>query len=210
MSNRYARILATGGAAVLMAALGVPAALAAATTWTVSPGGAITATSAKFIFTDTTNGDVGSCASSAARGTLKSGSALPGSHAGSLSAVSVGHCASPGGPQFTLHPAGLPWQVNFSSYNATAGVVRGTISHIRITALGTADCAFVLDGTSATGSDGEVPFRYTDSAGQLTLTTGDNLHFYNVSKCLGIVNTGDAATLSATFTVSPKQAITSP
>ena len=39
MSNRYVRILVAGGAAVLVAALGVPAALAAATakTWTV-PG----------------------------------------------------------------------------------------------------------------------------------------------------------------------------
>ena len=42
MSNRYARILAAGGAAVLVAALGAPAALGAATatTWTVRPGGA--------------------------------------------------------------------------------------------------------------------------------------------------------------------------
>jgi hypothetical protein len=28
--------------------------------------------------------------------------------------------------------------------------------------------------------------------------------------CLGLVNTGDRATLGATFTVSPEQAITSP
>jgi hypothetical protein len=167
--------------------------------------------SAKFIFTDTTNGASGSCVSSAASGTLKNGSALPGSDAGSLSAVSVGRCAGPGGPQYGLHPAGLPWHVNLSSYNATASVVRGTISHIRITELGTANCAFVLDGTSATGSDGEVPFRYTDSTGQLTLTTGGNLHFYDVSNsCLGTFKDGDTAVLSATYTMTPKQAITSP
>ena len=46
MSNRYARILATGGTAVLVAAIGVPAALAAATTWTIQPGGAVHAKSA--------------------------------------------------------------------------------------------------------------------------------------------------------------------
>jgi hypothetical protein len=40
MSNRYTRMLAAGGAAVLVAALRVPAALAAVTakTWTVQPG----------------------------------------------------------------------------------------------------------------------------------------------------------------------------
>ena len=49
MSIRYARILIAGGAALLVAALGVPAALAAAAakTWTVQPGGAITAAAGK-------------------------------------------------------------------------------------------------------------------------------------------------------------------
>jgi hypothetical protein len=42
------------------------------------------------------------------------------------------------------------------------------------------------------------------------LATGGNLHFYSVSGCLGLFINGDPVTLSATFTVSPKQAITSP
>lgn len=42
------------------------------------------------------------------------------------------------------------------------------------------------------------------------LGTGGNLHFYRVSNCLGIFRNDDPATLGATFTVSPKQAITSP
>jgi hypothetical protein len=46
MSNRYARILAIGGAVVLVATLGAAPALAA-TTWTIRPGGAITAKSGK-------------------------------------------------------------------------------------------------------------------------------------------------------------------
>ena len=38
-----------------------------------------------------------------------------------------------------------------------------------------------------------------------------NLHFWNISAgCLGGFDAGDRARLSLTFTVSPKQAITSP
>lgn len=70
----------------------------------------------------------------------------------------------------------------------------------------------MIDGTSATADDGRVAFRCTDSTGQLKLLThGGNLHYYHVSNgCLGIVKDRDPATLSATYTVTPKQAITSP
>lgn len=59
---------------------------------------------------------------------------------------------------------------------------------------------------------GQVTFKYTDSTGQLTvLITGGDLRFYHVSSgCLGLVNSGDPAVLSVTYTVGPKQAITSP
>jgi hypothetical protein len=207
MSNRYARILAAGGAAVLVAVLGVPAALASGT-WTVKPGGGVQATSGQLAFKDTTTGTVMTCPSTA-RGTLKSGSGLAGSHVGSLSAVVIGHCISPGGPNFTVQAGGLPWHVNFSSYNAANGAVRGTISHIHITVSGCV--SLTIDGTSGTADDGQVRFRYTDSTGQLTvLTAGSNLHFYGTNGCLGLFDNGDPATLSATYTVTPKQAITSP
>jgi len=212
MSNRFARILAAGGAAVLVAALGVTTAWAAATTktWTIQPGGAIKAASTRFAFTDTTTGNVTVCRSSAASGTLKSGSGLPGSDAGSLSAVSILTCSGAAGPRYTLQPGGLPWHVNFSSYNATKGVARGTVSHMHIALSGTG-CTAMIDGTGATADDGHVTFKYTDSTGQLkVLTTGGNLHFYDVAGCLGIFDSGDPATLSVTYTVTPQQSITSP
>jgi hypothetical protein len=55
-------------------------------------------------------------------------------------------------------------------------------------------------------------FSRGQSTGQLTvLAAGGNLHVWNVrSGCLGLVNSGDRARLGVTFTVSPKQAITSP
>jgi hypothetical protein len=226
MSDRYARTLAAGGIAVLVAAIGVPAALAAATTWTIQPGGAVHAKSGRLTLKDTTTGTVITCIPSTgspltARGTLKSGSGLPGSDVGSLSAASLGHCANPLVARqpgnlsrrivFTLQARGLPWHVNLSSYNAAKGMVRGTLSHLQITA-SAAGCTFVVDGTSGTAEDGRVVFRYTDSTGQLTvLTAGGNLHVYDVNAgCLGLVSDGDTAVLPATYTVTPKQAITSP
>ncbi len=207
MSNPYARILAAGCAAVLAATLGATPALAA-TTWTIKPGGAITATSGKVTVTDTKTGPF-TCQSAAASGTLKHGSGLHGSHAGSLSAAGFTSCSGPGGQKFSLQATDLPWHVNLSSYNAATGVVTGTVSHIQIKLTG-AGCTAVIDGTG-TVSDGKVAFQYVDSTGRFrVLATGGNLHYYDVSGCLGFINNGDPVTLSATYTVTPKQAITSP
>jgi hypothetical protein len=216
VSKRYARILCAGCAAVLAAALGVTTALAA-TTWTIQPGGAITAKSGTAVFKDATTRQMFSCTSLSARGSLKTGSGLSGWHAGSISAVGFHTCTSPFGrmqaPQisliWTLRATGLPWHVNFSSSNS--GVVAGTISHVQINVSTNAPCSFVFDGTAATARDGWVKFTYTDSTGRLTvLTTGGNLHAYNVIDCLGLFNNGDPVRISATFTLSPKQTITSP
>jgi hypothetical protein len=220
MSNRYTRMLAAGGAAVLVAALRVPAALAAVTakTWTVQPGGAVHATSSgPFTFIDITTGVWIKCQSSTASGTLKSGSGLAGAGIGKITPVTFkgsgpnSECAGAGGPLFTVQAGGLPWHVNFFSYGAPKGVAWGTISHLHI-ALSGNGCTAVIDGTSGTALDGRVRFRYADSTGQLTpLATGGNLHWYDVSSgCLGLVNSGDPAALGAAYAVTPKQAITSP
>jgi hypothetical protein len=43
------------------------------------------------------------------------------------------------------------------------------------------------------------------------LTTGGNLHIYNVSSgCAGAIHSGDRATQSAAYAISPAQTITSP
>ena len=59
------------------------------------------------------------------------------------------------------------------------------------------------------GWDGQGPCK--NSAGKLTLvTSGGSLHIYNVSGCFGLINSGDAATFSGAYSLSPKQTITSP
>ena len=42
------------------------------------------------------------------------------------------------------------------------------------------------------------------------IPSGANLHYWGVSGCTGLINNGDAATLSAAYTLSPPPSITSP
>jgi hypothetical protein len=207
MNMRYARPLIAGSAAVLAAILGATAALAA-TTWTIKPGGAISSTATNVNFKNTKTGTIFTCSSVAVSGTLKSGSGLSGSGAGSISAVTFPHCTGPLGVTFGLTPKDLPWHLNLAAYSG--GVAMGSISHMQIQLAGSG-CATLISGTSATASNGHVKFSYTDGTGRLTtLTTGGNLHFYNVTGCAGLFNDNDPLTISGTFPLSPKQAITSP
>jgi hypothetical protein len=209
MSKRYAQSLFAIAAIVLAAVLGATSALAA-TTWTVRPGGSISLKSGMLVLTDTKTHSNIVCASSRFSGKLKTGSGLSGTRIGSITAGSFTTCNNSLGPTFILTLTDLPWQVNFASYNATKGMVTGSFRHIQIKLAGPS-CAAVIDGTSSTASDGIVEFTYTNSSAVLKpLATGGNLHFYNVSGCFGLFINGDPVTLSATFTVSPKQAITSP
>ena len=209
MRKRYARSLFVVPPAVLVAILGVTTVLAAAT-WTVRPGGPVSMKSGKFILTDTATGAALTCPSTVLGGTLKSGSGLPGTGIGSITAVHPLFCPTPLGPSFTLRARDLPWHLNVLAYNATTGVVTGSLSRLQIGLTGTA-CTAVIDGTSGTASDGIVKVSYTNSTGRLrTRTTGGNLHFYHVHGCFGEIRTGDPATIRVTLPVSPGQAITSP
>jgi hypothetical protein len=214
MSNRYARILVAGGTAVLVAVLGSPAALGAstATTWTARPGGAITATGGVLTLTDTTSSGVSdTCAPSTMPGTLKAGSGLPGSGIGSIRKVGYRCCGHICSPDLTFH--GLPWHLNLDSYDAVTGVSRGTISHLKITFIAYPDlsCHAVVNGTSGSAPDGVVAVTYANQSGRLKiLSHGGTLHWYHINDCAGLIHNGDTAALSATFTVSPKQDITSP
>jgi hypothetical protein len=209
MSTRYARSVLTVTTAVVAALFGVTTVLAA-TTWTVRPGGPVSPKSGLFMLKDTRSGLSLTCLSSALGGTLKSGSGLSGSTIGSIAAVKFTDCSVPAGPGFTLRARDLPWHLNFSSYDATTGVVTGSISHFQLS-FAALSCTAVIDGSSGTASDGNVQVTYTNSTAKLkALTTGGNLRFYNVKGCFGEIITNDPAAIAATYTVSPRQTITSP
>jgi hypothetical protein len=189
-------------AAVVAAVLSVTTVFAVAT-WAVRPGGPVSLTSGALTWTDAATRANVECASSRFSGMLKSGSGLSGTGIGSITAGGFPICSNALGPNFVLTVRDLPWQVNVTSYNATKGIATGSVRHIQITVVGPGWCSAVIRGIAT--------FHYTNSTAKLKpLTTGGNLNFANVSGCAGLFRTGDPVTLSSNFTVSPKQAITSP
>ncbi len=135
---------------------------------------------------------------------------MSGSHIGSVASISFNSCAGPLGITFTVTSSRLPWHLNTVSFNSSTGVTTGTTSRIHAVLSGST-CTATVDGTSPTKNNGKVAVTYTNSTGVLqVLSTGGNLHIFKVSGCLGLIASGDPASFSGSFTVSPKQTITSP
>lgn len=204
-------LLLTAGLAG-MAALSAGTAVAAthpgvAATWTVKPGGAITAKAGKTTLKDKNTGSTLSCASSSGKGSVKKGSGLSGTGIGSITALSFSTCTGPLGLTFTVHTTHFPWHLNAKSFSS--GVTTGTITGIHATLSGPG-CSATVDGTSATANNGQVTAKYSNGTGKLTTTGAGNLHVYNVSGCANLINSGDATSFTGSYTVSPKQTITSP
>lgn len=207
--SRAAIVLAV--VAVLAATTSLyPRSALAATTWTVNPGGHITATSGTAVLTDTRTGASVSCATSSLTGSLKSGSGLSGTGIGSISAFSLSSCTGPGGQTFTSTSNGFPWQVNALTYNGhrarardvgtTTGVIFGGSD-----TLSSAFCSWWWHGQPAM-----LMFQYSNNTAKMTTLATNGMTLYNVSGCSGQFNTGDVMTLSANYTVSPTQTIESP
>jgi hypothetical protein len=206
--KRAGTILLTGVATAALIGLSVPsfAGATTATTFKVTPGGAITAKAGKTTLKDTATGTTLSCKSSSAKGSLKKGSGLSGTGIGSITSLTFSTCTGPLGLTFTVKSSAFPWHLNATSFSS--GVTHGNITHIHAKLTGPS-CSAVVDGTGATKNNGRVNVTYTNSTGVLkVLTTGGNLHIYSVSGCAGLIHNGNASTFSGSYTVSPKQTIT--
>ncbi len=208
MSKRLARRVLTGTAAALAALLGTTAAMAA-TTWTVRPGGAVTANFGSVTVRDANTGFVVTCPSTL-KATLKSGTGLPGAGIGSVSSFTFGTCTGPLGFTYTLKLSHLPATLNATSYESSTGTTTAEITGMHGTFVGTS-CSYVLDGTGASQDNGTIAVTYVNGTGKLQLLASGNLHVYELQGgCFGLVNSGDHLTLSATGTATPAQTITSP
>ena len=207
-----------GSALVMSAALAGMLALSAgaagaatnarvAATWTVKPGGAITAKAGTTTLTDKSTGTKLTCTSSSGKGTAKKGSGLSGTGIASITALSFSHCTGPLGLQLTVHTTHFPWHLNAKTF--ASGKTTGTITGIHATVSGPS-CSATVDGTGASANNGMVTATYTNSTGTLAPTGAGNLHVYNVKGCAGLINSGDASSFKGSYAVTPKQSITSP
>jgi hypothetical protein len=179
----------------------------AATTWTVKPGGAVTAKAGKTVVTDTTKSLSVTCTSSVAKGTLRSGKGLAGAGIGTITSLAF----SCSGVSVTISGK-MP--LNATSYNATTKVASMTITKIHgtFTVSALSNCTATIDGTGATARNGMVKATFTNGTNTLKmLATGGNLHIYNPSSgCNGVIGNKDAVNWTGGYKFSVKQTITSP
>ena len=208
MLKRISAIAVAGGATVALLAGGTPSFAITAGTFTVSPGGAATASGTAQV-KDTKTGTIAKCSSLKLNTTLKKGSGLKGAKIGSITGPSTAFTGCKIGTiAVSVTANGFPWFLNATSY--ASGVTTGTITGIDLVATATG-CSATLDGTAAGADNGTIKVKYTNSTGKLTiLSTGGNLHDWGVVGCLGLENNGDPQDASGTTTVTPKQTITSP
>jgi hypothetical protein len=211
--RRPASIVLTIAAVAAAAGMVAPSASAATKTWTIAKGGAVKAASKNFTFTDVTTKASLPCKAATATARLKSGKHLSGVNAGLVTAATASGCTV-SGVTVTIKPGHLPWHLNLVSYNAKTGVTTGTLTGLHINfAVPLIACTAVVDGTGKKpANNGMVMVTYTNKTGKLAiLKTGGNLHLYNVAKaCAGVVKNGDKIAVAGTYTVTPKQKITSP
>lgn len=207
MGRRIAATLFSAGAAALTIGLSATSALAAtATTWTVSPGGAITGKAGTTKLTDTTSKIALSCTSSKLAGSLKSGKGLAGKGLGTVTSVTFNNCTVLS-VTISLSSGKVTWKLNASSYNSGTGVTSGTITGIHL-AVKSSVCSAVVDGTGASAHNGKVNVSYSNKTHVLKILPKGNLHVYNVSGCGGLISNGDAGTITGSYKVSPVQKIT--
>jgi len=203
------RVLFTGVAAAAAVGVSAGVALAVAITFTIHPGGAITAKAGVTTLKDTNTGSVLTCKTSSSSGTLKSGSGIAGTNLGSITKLSFTTCTGPLSLTFTVSNSGFPWTLSGTAFNATTGTTTGFINGIK-SHLSGPGCSADVAGATATAK-GKVKVTYTNSTHKLkVLPTGGTLHVFNVNGCAGLIASGDATQFSGTYTVSPAQTITSP
>ena len=143
------RALFTGAATAVAIGATAGVALAVAITFTITPGGAITAKAGKTTLTDKNTGSVLTCASSSSKGTLKKGSGIAATSLGTISALSFTNCTGPLSLTFTVSNSGFPWTLSGTSYNATTGTTTGFINHIKSKLSGPSCTANVAGATAS-------------------------------------------------------------
>ncbi|MYW64480.1 hypothetical protein GTY65_10420 [Streptomyces sp. SID8379] len=199
--RRFVRNTALAAAA-LGSAVGLSISSASATalaTYTVTPGGAFTAnaTNPKM----TVGAATLTCASSQAKGTLKSGSGLAGAQLGSITSLTFTNCTVAGIP-FTVSTTastGAPFYVNATG--TTANHIDGNISGISATITGT--------GCNATFA-GTTNGWYENTTKTLHVTGGGSLAAQAGASCLGLFTAGSPANYVANYVMTAQQTITSP
>jgi hypothetical protein len=206
MRKRLTAAFLSSGVAAVALGFGAATAMATtATTWSITPGGAVTGAAGQTTLKDAKTGTVLKCRSSATKATLKKGSGQA-NPIGKITSVTFTSCTGPGSLHFTATTSASqtrPWKLDASTFKN--GVTHGKITGVTA-ALSGNGCTATVAGTSAK-SPGTVSGSYSNTTHILTVS-GGNLHVWNVSSgCLGLINSGDGSTFVGKYTIKPPQTI---
>ncbi|TDD23329.1 hypothetical protein E1287_39085 [Actinomadura sp. KC06] len=206
---RPALVLATLLATVLAALVTAPVrpVHADAGTWTVAPGGGVSATAPAEI-RNTTRGWTIRCASSFS-GTAPPGADQPGYGLISFDQGSLTGCTGPDSLTTTAAVVNLPWDLYATSYDTAAGRTTGTFSNINLTLDASNGCR--MDVSAPDGGPGWTDATYTSGDHILNLTGAHlSVTFTNYRCAPDLVAAGDTIELAASLPISPAQTISSP
>ena len=140
--------------------------------------------------------------------TFKSGSGLSGSGIAIFTGAPFSNCLSSSLPTpLNVTATNFPWALNALHYNPSTHVTTGTVTGVSLI-VSAPGCSAMVGNPAALSS---VRFSYANGTHKLKLQpSGGNLTFFAVGGCSGKLNNGDPATVSATYTLTPPQILTSP
>jgi hypothetical protein len=189
-----AAVVAAGLAAGATTPVSARPRTAALATWTITPGGSFVGIAGTTQLIIARNGATVTCTSSRLTGVL-----FP-DGSGQITTATFTGCTI--APSFTITVQAVgPWPIQLISHNPVSGVTTGRITNVVATLSGplcSARVSGLLDGT------------YTNSTAVLRPLPNNTLILGSVSGCFGLLRSGDSARLDATYTITPRQTITSP
>ncbi|MCP2334821.1 hypothetical protein [Actinomadura rupiterrae] len=192
-------------------------AAAAGATWTFLPGGNVTATnSGNLTAKDNATGVAATCSKATAVATAKSGSGMAPDDLVSLVSISFSSpgnpsswCTGPAGIYVSISAQGLPWKFTAESYDATTRTAFGKMKGVIVSMVGTDGCHATFGAPG--GGGGEIGLSYANGSGTLKVTSSTLVATSVDANCdPTALNVGDPLGVTATFTVSPRQTVTSP
>lgn len=202
MNRRRAAIvgLAAGAAAVLA----IPAAFAAATTYTIKSGThtsgstAYSASTSKITFRDVNTKTNLGCKGGTAKGAITLGKSVAASSVGTITATTWKTCSGPGGLTLVPKQSGT-WKLNGNG-KTSSGVTKVYVSNVKATVQASPTpslCKFTVTGSA----DG----KFTNGTQALSLAPGTHkLKVSGVQGCLGQINNGDTVQFTASYKVTAK------
>ena len=203
---------AVGTAVLLAVVLSVPApssAAPSAETWTVTPGGSLTAT-APVEIRNVSRGWSITCDKATFTGSAKSGAGDETDPLIEFDQESFEGCTGPDGVGYTVTmTSGVQLEMYATSYDAAAGKTTGTLFGFQLNLVGTNRCQ--ADIADPTGNLGTADATFANTGSTLGLDGGNmGVTFVNFACSSGFIGVGDRVVVAAPLGLNPAQTITSP